>query len=77
MSDPRYAHKADPNRHGLCKRIVGVQMCHLPIDDPVHTRWEEREVIRRRDNPTLEERIKDLEDWKDRVDQLLAYYDKE
>lgn len=38
MSDTRHAHHFDPNRNGLCKTIVGTEMCHLPEDAPVHTR---------------------------------------
>ena len=42
MSDPRYAHKFIPNRQGLCKQIIGGEICHEKEDFISHQRWEER-----------------------------------
>lgn len=36
-------HEFDPNRRGLCKVHVSGRMCHLPVDAPVHTRFEDKQ----------------------------------
>jgi len=36
--DPRHSHPFDGSRKGLCKTIVGGEICHLPEDSPVHVR---------------------------------------
>jgi hypothetical protein len=55
MSDPRYMHEFWPNKKGLCKRIVGCQMCHEPEDAEVHQRFV------RKQKEDEEERV--WEDW--------------
>ena len=55
MSDPNYAHEFNPNKHGLCKYIIGgrkhPRICHLPEDAEIHVRaqkiLEEREESQR------------------------------
>jgi len=39
MSDPNYAHEFEPNKRGVCKRIVGGGHCGLPEDHKVHKRF--------------------------------------
>ena len=42
MSDPNYEHAFDPNRRGLCKRIIKWRMCHKKEDAIEHIRYELR-----------------------------------
>ena len=48
ITDPRHAHEFIPNRHGFCKQIVGNEHCGKGDLHPVHTRWELRKSIARR-----------------------------
>lgn len=45
MCDPRYSHEFYPNKKGLCKVIVGNEMCHKPHDAIEHVRWKERRPV--------------------------------
>jgi len=65
MSDPRHAHKFDPNRRGLCKRIVGDSHCHLEEDALVHENYRRTEKTQ---NFVTNSEIENLADWLDEVE---------